>query len=132
MGDLASYDDVVDAVTKLVDDWSSAIKDAAKKLADVKDEMDKLEALKKQRQAAADDAQKASQDLANKIMSLKVSPKADPDPFKNLPGLVKKIVTKGGVPLGNTGVTLAPWNVKVDPPPKFKIDSAGLKLKIDF
>jgi hypothetical protein len=132
MSDLDDYDDVVDAVSELVDDWQKAIKDVAKKLADIKTEMDKMEALKKQREAAAKDAEKASKDLSDKIFGLKVSPKADPKPFNGLPDAVKKIIAKGGVPLGGTGVTVVPSNWKFDPPPKFKVTSGGVTLKIEW
>lgn len=132
MADLQTYDDVVDAVEKLVDDWTKAIKDAAKQLADVQEELDKIEALKKQREAAAKDAQAASKALSDKIFGLKVSPKADAKPFDALPGVLKKMVTKGGIPLGGTGVTLAPSNWQFDPPPKFKVKSGGVTLKIEF
>ena len=132
MADLVDYDKVVDAVTKFVADWEKTIKEAAQKLADIQAEMDKMEALKKQRDAAAKDAEQASKDLSDKIFGLKVSPKADPKPFDGLPDVVKKLIAKGGVPLGNTGVTLVPDNWKFDPPPKFKVTSGGLKLKIDF
>jgi hypothetical protein len=132
MADLVDYDKVVDAVSKFVADWEKAIKDAAQKLADIQAEMDKMEALKKQRDAAAKDAEKASKDLSDKIFGLKVSPKADPKPFDGLPDAIKKMITKGGLPLGKTGVTLVPDNWKFDPPPKFKVNSGGVKLKIDF
>ena len=132
MADLVDYDKVVDAVTKFVADWEKTIKEAAQKLADIQAEMDKMEALKKQRDAAAKDAEQASKDLSDKIFGLKVSPKADPKPFDGLPDVVKKLIAKGGVPLGKTGVTLVPDNWKFDPPPKFKVTSGGLKLKIDF
>ena len=132
MPDLDDYDAVVDAVNKIVDDWSKAIKDAAKKLADIKAEMDKIEALKKEREAAAKDAQKASKELSDKIFGLKVSPKADPKPFDGLPDAIKKMIAKGGVPLGGTGVTLVPSNWKFDPPPKFKVTGGGATLKVEF
>ena len=132
MPDLEDYDAVVDAVEKFVDDWSDAIKDAAKKLADIKAEMDKMEALKKQRDAAAKAAQDASKELSDKIFGLKVSPKADGKPFDALPDAVKKLITKGGVPLGGTGVTLAPSNWTFDPPPKFRVKSGGVTLKVEF
>jgi len=132
MADLVDYDKVVDAVTKFVTDWEKTIKEAAQKLADIQAEIDKMEALKKQRDAAAKDAEQASKDLSDKIFGLKVSPKADPKPFDGLPDVVKKLIAKGGVPLGKTGVTLVPDNWKFDPPPKFKVTSGGLKLKIDF
>ncbi len=132
MADLADYDKVVDVVTKFVADWEKTIKEAAQKLVEIQAEIDKMEALKKQRDAAAKDAEQASKDLSDKIFGLKVSPKADPKPFDGLPDVVKKLITKGGVPLGKTGVTLVPDNWKFDPPPKFKVTSGGLKLKIDF
>jgi hypothetical protein len=132
MADLVDYDKVVDVVSKFVADWEKAIKDAAQKLADIQAEMDKMEALKKQRDAAAKDAEKASKDLTDKIFGLKVSPKADPKPFDGLPDAIKKMITKGGLPLGKTGVTVVPDNWKFDPPPKFKVNSGGVKLKIDF
>ena len=132
MADLADYDKVVDYVTKLVADWEKAIKEAAQQLTEAQAEIDKLEALKKQRDAAAKDAEKASKDLTDKIFGLKVSPKADPKPFDGLPDAIKKMITKGGLPLGKTGVTVVPDNWKFDPPPKFKVNSGGVKLKIDF
>jgi hypothetical protein len=132
MADLVDYDKVVDAVSKFVADWEKTIKEAAQKLVEIQAEIDKMEALKKQRDAAAKDAEQASKDLADKIFGLKVSPKADPKPFDGLPDVVKKLIAKGGVPLGKTGVTLAPSNWKFDPPPKFKVTSGGLTLKIPF
>jgi hypothetical protein len=132
MADLADFDKVIDVVSKYVAEWEKAIKDVAQKLADIQDEMDKLEALKKQREAAAKDAEKASKDLSDKIFGLKVSPKADPKPFDGLPDAIKKMIAKGGIPLGKTGVTVVPDNWKFDPPPKFKVNSGGLKLKVDF
>ena len=132
MADLVDFDKVVDVVAKYVADWEKTIKEAAQKLVEIQAEIDKMEALKKQRDAAAKDAEQASKDLADKIFGLKVSPKADPKPFDGLPDVVKKLIAKGGVPLGKTGVTLVPDNWKFDPPPKFKVTSGGLKLKIDF
>jgi seryl-tRNA synthetase len=132
MADLNDYDAVVDAVETLVDDWKKVMQDVAKKLAEIKEEMDKMEALKKQRDAAAKDAEKASKELSDKIFGLKVSPKADPQPFDGLPDAIKKMIAKGGVPLGGTGVTVAPSNWQIDPPPKFKVKGAGLKLEIKF
>ena len=132
MADLVDFDKVVDVVSKYVADWEKTIKEAAQKLVEIQAEIDKMEALKKQRDAAAKDAEQASKDLADKIFGLKVSPKADPKPFDGLPDVVKKMIAKGGVPLGKTGVTLVPDNWKFDPPPKFKVTSGGLKLKIDF
>jgi hypothetical protein len=132
MADLIDYDKVVDTVTKYVAEWEKTIKDAAQKLADIQAEIDKMDALKKQRDAAAKDAAQASKDLSDKIFGLKVSPKADPKPFDGLPDVVKKLIAKGGVPLGKTGVTVVPDNWKFDPPPKFKVTSGGVKLKIDF
>jgi len=132
MADLVDFDKVVDVVSKYVADWEKTIKEAAQKLVEIQAEIDKMEALKKQRDAAAKDAEQASKDLADKIFGLKVSPKADPKPFDGLPDVVKKLIAKGGVPLGKTGVTLVPDNWKFDPPPKFKVTSGGLKLKIDF
>lgn len=132
MADLADYDKVVDAIAKFVAEWEKVIKDAAQKLIEYQAEMDKMEALKKQRDAAAKDAEKASKDLSDKIFGLKVSPKADPKPFDGLPDAIKKMIAKGGVPLGKTGVTVVPDNWKFDPPPKFKVNSGGVKLRIDF
>lgn len=132
MPDLNDYDDVVDAVNGFGDDWSKAIKDVAKKLADIKAELDRIEELKKQREAAAKDAEKASNELAEKIFGLKISPKADPKPFSGLPDVVKKVISKGGLPLGGTGITVVPSNWKFDPPPKFKVTSGGVTLKIEF
>ncbi|HKM65261.1 MAG TPA: hypothetical protein VJY39_22505 [Acidisphaera sp.] len=129
---LEDYDAVVKAVEDLVDDWAKTIKDVAKKLADIKEEMDKIEALKKQRDAAAKDAQDASAELQKKIWALKVSPKADPQPFPKLPDAVSKMIKEGGVPLGNSGVTLAPSNWKFQPPPNFKVQSGGIELKIKW
>jgi hypothetical protein len=45
MSDLDDYDDVVDAVAGFVDVWSNALKDVAKRLADIKAELDRIEAL---------------------------------------------------------------------------------------
>jgi hypothetical protein len=46
--------------------------------------------------------------------------------------VVKKVITKGGIPLGGTGVTLVLSNWKLNPPPKFKVVSGGVGLKFDF
>ncbi len=132
MADLVDYDKVVDTISKFVAEWEKTIKEVAQKLADIQDEMDKIEALKKQREAAAKDAEKASKDLSDKIFGLKVSPKADPKPFDGLPDAVKKMIAKGGIPLGKSGVTVVPDNWKFDPPPKFKVNSGGVTLKISF
>ena len=129
---LEDYDAVVKAIEDVVDDWADTIKDVAKKLADIKQEMDRIEALKKERDDAVKDAQKASDDVQKKITDLKVSPKADPKPFDKLPAVVQKMIKDGGIPLGNSGVTIGPSNWKFSPPPKFKVESGGIKLQVKF
>jgi len=103
MADTADYDQVVKAITKLVDDWSKVIDKIAKEIADAQAEIDKLEALKKQRESLTKDADAASKDLGQKIFSVKIPPKADPQQMLKLPDFVTKYVDKNGVKMGDYG-----------------------------
>jgi len=138
MSDLADYDAVTKELKKLVESWSKSIKDGLAELAklqaeaDKKDADDKDDALKKKQEAVKKNVQQATDAMKKNIYNFSVSPKADPKPFANLPKVVKDIVDKGGIPLGNSGLTLAPDNWKFDPPPKFKVKSGGFVLKWDF
>jgi hypothetical protein len=103
MTDTADFDQITKTVSKLVDDWGKAIQKIAKDLKDVQDEIDKMEALRKQRAGLAKDADQASKDLGDKIMNLKIPPKADPQQMLKLPDFITKIVDKNGVKLGDYG-----------------------------
>ncbi|MEJ0046068.1 MAG: hypothetical protein WDN04_08055 [Rhodospirillales bacterium] len=103
MGDTADFDQITKTVSKLVDDWGKAIQKIAKDLKDVQDEIDKMDALKKQRASLTKDADQVSKDLGDKIANLKIPPKADPQQMIKLPDFITKIVDKNGVKLGDYG-----------------------------
>jgi hypothetical protein len=142
MGDLADYDAVAKELKKIVDSWSKTIKDGLAELAKLQAEADKKgdddddddtdADLKKKQEAVKKNVQQATDAMKKNIYNFSVSPKADPKPFANLPKLVKDVVDKGGIPLGDSGITLAPDNWKFDPPPHFKVKSGGFVLKWKF
>jgi TolA-binding protein len=103
MADTADYDQIAKAVAKMVDDWGKAIGKIAKQLADVQDQIEKMDALIKQREGLTKDADSASKDLSNKIFTLKIPPKADPQQMLKLPDFITKIVDKNGVKIGDYG-----------------------------
>src|SRR5579862_7962123 len=97
------FDVVAKAISKLVDDWGKALEKIGKELADVQAEIEKMEALKKQREGLTKDADQASNDLVQKILSVKIPPKADPQQMLKLPDVVTKYIDKNGVKLGDYG-----------------------------
>jgi hypothetical protein len=103
MPDTDDFDQIVKAATKLIEDWGKAIDKIAKDIKEAQDEIDKMEALKKQRAAAAKDADAANKALSDKIFGLKIPPKADPQQMLKLPDAITKIVDKNGVKMGNYG-----------------------------
>jgi hypothetical protein len=103
MADTDDFDQIVKAATKLIEDWGKAIDKIAKDIKEAQDEIDKMEALKKQRAAAAKDADAANKALSDKIFGLKIPPKADPQQMLKLPDVITKIVDKNGVKLGPYG-----------------------------
>ena len=103
MSDTKDFDQVSKTVTKLIDDWGKAIQKIAKDLKEVQDQIDKMEALKKQRDGLAKDADAASKDLSGKIEALKIPPKTDPQQILKLPDIITKNITKNGVKLGDYG-----------------------------
>jgi len=131
MSDLADYDAVKKEVQKIVDAWSKAVKDATDAVLKLKADADKAE-VKKQQEAAKKDVQQATDAMQKKIYNFSVSPKADPKPFASLPKVIKDVAEKGGIPLGKTGLVLAPLDWKFDPPPKFKVKSGGFEIKGTF
>ena len=92
MTDTDDFDQIVKAATKLIEDWGKAI-----------DKIAKMEALKKQRAAAAKDADAANKALSDKIFGLKIPPKADPQQMLKLPDVITKIIDKNGVKIGDYG-----------------------------
>ena len=113
MADAPDFDQITKAFSKLVDDWGKVIQKIAKDLKDVQDEIDKMEALKKQRADLAKSADQASKDLADKIMNYKIPPKADPQQMLKLPDFLTKIVDKNGVKLGDYGSLKPDFDVDV-------------------
>jgi hypothetical protein len=103
MTDTADFDQVAKLVSKIMDDWSKSLDKIAKELKDVQDQIDKMEALKKQRDGLAKQADDASKDVSSKIFSLKIPPKADPQQMLKLPDFITKYVDKDGVKLGDYG-----------------------------
>ncbi|HEY6431087.1 MAG TPA: hypothetical protein VIZ17_03835 [Acetobacteraceae bacterium] len=97
------FDQVSKDIAELVDDWGDIIDKIAKQLHDVQAEIDKMEALKKQRESLAKDADAANKDLSQKIFSLKIPPKADPQQMLKLPDWATKYIDKNGVKMGDYG-----------------------------
>jgi hypothetical protein len=97
------YDDIVKSIQKLMDEWGKAMDKIAKDLSDIKDEIDKMDALQKQKAALQKDADAASKALAAKIFSMKLPPKADPKQMIKLPDFIIKNFDKNGVKLGDYG-----------------------------
>ena len=113
MTDTDDFDQIVKAATKLIEDWGKAIDKIAKDIKEAQDEIDKMEALKKQRADLAKSADQASKDLADKIMNYKIPPKADPQQMLKLPDFLTKIVDKNGVKLGDYGSLKPDFDVDV-------------------
>jgi len=127
MSDLADYDALKKEVQKIFDAWTKAVRDATDALAKLKADADKEE-VKKQQEAAKKDVQQATEAMQKKIWNFSISPKADPKPFANLPKFIKDVADKCEVKIGGGCIGVVPKDIKIDPPPKFKI-KGGLMLE---
>jgi hypothetical protein len=138
MGDIR-IENYKKSVTKVFDKWGKKIGDCAKKLAPINTELAELEAIKtpsgeekkrievlrKQREAVAKEVDKASMELRVELMLIEVPSEAPEKELLQLPGWVKEIVKRGGIPLGKD-VAIVP-NVEFD----FKASKLK-KFGIDF
>jgi hypothetical protein len=118
MGDIA-VENYQKSVTKYLDIWSKEADRIGNELKAVNAELDKLEALqnpgpddkkrieelKKKREACYKRMNEASMELRVNLMSVQVPPTADEDELKRLPGWLKEIIKKKGVPLGKVIIT---------------------------
>ena len=118
MGDIA-VENYQKSVTKYLDIWSKEADRIGNELKAVNAELDKLEALqnpgpddknrieelKKKREACYRRMNEASMELRVNLMSIQVPPAADEDELKRLPGWLKEIIKKKGVPLGKVIIT---------------------------
>jgi|KBSMisStaDraftv2_1062788.scaffolds.fasta_scaffold593553_2 hypothetical protein len=118
MGDIA-VENYQKNVTKYLDIWSKEAIRIGNDLKAVNTELDKLEALqspgpddkkkieelKKKREACYKRMDEASMELRVNLMSIQLPPTADEDELKRLPGWLKEIIKKKGVPLGKVVIT---------------------------
>lgn len=118
MGDIA-VENYQKSVTKYLDIWSKEADRIGKELKGVNAELDKLEALqnpssddkkridelKKKREACYKRMNEASMELRLNLIAIQVPPTADEDELKKLPGWLKEIIKKKGVPLGKFVIT---------------------------
>jgi len=118
MGDIA-VENYQKSVAKILDIWSKEADRIGKELATVNSELAKLEALespsaddkkrmeelKKKREACHKRMEEASMDLRVNLIAIDIPPKADEDQLKKLPGWLKEIIKKKGVPLGKVVIT---------------------------
>ena len=118
MGDIA-VENYQKNVTKYLDIWSKEADRIGNELKAVNAELDKLaalqnpgpddkkriEELKKKREACYKRMNEASMELRVNLMSVQVPPTADEDELKRLPGWLKEIIKKKGVPLGKVIIT---------------------------
>jgi hypothetical protein len=118
MGDIA-VENYQKNVTKYLDIWSKEAVRIGNELKAVNAELDKLEALqspgpddkkrieelKKKRENCYKQMDVASMELRVNLMSIQMPPTADEDELKRLPGWLKEIIKKKGVPLGKVVIT---------------------------
>ena len=118
MGDIA-VENYQKSVTKILDIWAKEADRIGKELAAVNAELDKLEALqnpspddkkrieelKKKREACYKRMNEASMELRVNLMGIQVPPTAEEDELKKLPGWLKEIIKKKGIPLGKVVIT---------------------------
>ena len=118
MGDIA-VENYQKNVTKYLDIWSKEAVRIGNELKAVNAELDKLEALqspgpddkkrieelKKKRENCYKQMDAASMELRVNLMSIQMPPTADEDELKRLPGWLKEIIKKKGIPLGKVVIT---------------------------
>ena len=118
MGDIA-VENYQKSVIKVLDIWAKEADRIGKELAAVNTELDKLEALqnpspddkkridelKKKREACYKRMNEASLELRLNLMGIDLPPKADEKELIKLPGWLKEIIKKKGVPLGKVVIT---------------------------
>jgi hypothetical protein len=118
MGDIA-VENYRKNVTRYLDIWSKEAVRIGNELKAVNTELDKLEALQnpgpddkkrieeleKKRENCCKQMDAASMELRVNLMSVQLPPTGDEDELKRLPGWLKEIIKKKGVPLGNVVIT---------------------------
>src|SRR5215831_2142374 len=118
MGDIA-VENYKKSVTEYLNIWAKEADRIGKELAGVNAELDKLEALqnpspddkkridelKKKREACYKRMNEASLELRLNLMGIDLPPKADEKELIKLPGWLKEIIKKKGVPLGKVVIT---------------------------
>ena len=118
MGDIA-VENYQKNVTKYLDIWSKEAVRIGNELKAVNAELDKLEALQnpgpddkkrieelqKKRENCYKKMDIASMELRVNLMSVQLPPTGDEDELKRLPGWLKEIIKKKGVPLGKVVIT---------------------------
>jgi hypothetical protein len=118
MGDIA-VENYQKSVTQYLDIWSKEAVRIGNELKAVNAELDKLEALQspgpddkkrieeleKKRENCYKKMDVASLELRVNLMSVQLPPTADENELKRLPGWLKEIIKKKGVPLGKVVIT---------------------------
>jgi seryl-tRNA synthetase len=118
MGDIA-VENYQKNVTKYLEIWSKEAARIGNELKALNAELDKLdtlqnpgpddkkriEELEKKRENCYKKMDEASLELRVNLMSVQVPPTADQDELKKLPGWLKEIIKKKGVPLGKVVIT---------------------------
>ena len=121
MGDIA-IDNYKKSVAKLVENWGREADKVAKQLAPLETELAKLEAikdpgpddkkqieeLKKKKQALQKCMEDASESLRVSLIIIQLPANADEKELIKLPGWLKEIIKAKGIPLGKSGVSIAP------------------------
>ena len=123
-------------VAKILDIWGNELQRISKELTPLQAELDKLdennpddkkkaEELKKKRAALQKEIEAANTDLRVNFIAIDIPPKADDKELAKIPGWMKEIIKKKGIPLGKD-VSIAP-TVDFDLKAK-KIKSFGIKI----
>jgi hypothetical protein len=131
------------SVDKITDNWAKKVEKLAKELAPINDELAKLQAIKdpgaddknrideltKKREEIRKKIDTAGDELRLDLMLIDVPKDADEKEVVKLPGWVKEIIKKKGIPLGKN-VTLVP-DLSIDFK-KRKVKSFGINIKWEF
>jgi len=139
MADDIKLENYKKSAAKILDAWGAKIAEVGKKLAPIQEELDKLQA----NDSPSDDDKKKIEDLKRKCAELKkqldsanvelhtdfmlidIPPAADEKELVKLPGWLKDIIKRKGLPLGKN-VSIAP-TIDIDFKKK-KVKSFGVKI----
>ena len=123
-------------VAKILDIWGNELQRISKELTPLQAELDKLdennpddkkkaEELKKKRAALQKEIEAANTELRINFIDIDIPPKADDKELAKIPGWMKEIIKKKGIPLGKD-VSIAP-TIDFDFKAK-KVKSFGIKI----